>query len=73
MKFLLYTTTYGKSGSIQLNRPTFWVPALLGVCALLLGAGRVGYMLADPQASLAQVAPADQQWMAALDEQKNEV
>jgi murein DD-endopeptidase MepM/ murein hydrolase activator NlpD len=75
MKFLLYTTTYGKSGSIQLSRPGFWVPALAGVCALLIGAGRVGYLLAGAEpAGVAQLqgsgGPA---WQTALKEQKQEL
>lgn len=75
MNFLLYTTTYGKSGSIQLNRPVFWVPALLGVCALLLGAAATGYLLAGPASGLsASTAGGDGvQWQAALDEQKQEL
>ncbi len=76
MKFLLYTTTYGKSGSVQLNRPGFWVPALLGACGILLGAGWVGYMLANPALSMAgpQAGRAgDLQWHAALDEQRRRV
>ena len=75
MNFLLYTTTYGKSGSIQLNRPVFWVPALLGVCTLLLGAAGTGYLLAGPGSGLsASTAGGDGvQWQAALDEQKQEL
>ena len=70
MNFLLYTTTYGKSGSIQLNRPVFWVPALLGVCTLLLGAAGTGYLLAGPASGLSSsTAGGDgMQWQAALDE-----
>ena len=49
MKFLLYTTTYGKSGSIQLSRPGFWVPALLVLLALLVAAARLGFQLAQGQ------------------------
>lgn len=75
MKFLLYTTTYGKSGSIQLNRPTFWVPAVFGICVFLLAAGRVGYLLAGGgpgDAALAQHvgSPA---WRNAIKEQKQEL
>jgi len=75
MNFLLYTTTYGKSGSIQLNRPVFWVPALLGVCALLLGAAGTGYLLAGPASGWsASTAGGDgAQWQVALDEQKQEL
>ena len=75
MKFLLYTTTYGKSGSIQLSRPGFWIPALLGTFTLLLGAGVSGYMLAKPEMSLAvkESAGKEVHWQAALDEQKEEL
>jgi murein DD-endopeptidase MepM/ murein hydrolase activator NlpD len=76
MNFLLYTTTYGKSGSIQLNRPAFWVPALLGACALLASAGSLGYLLAErtPGAAAANMPAGDgAQWQAALEEQKREL
>ncbi len=74
MKFLLYTTTYGKSGSIQLQRPVFWIPALLGVCGLLLGAGQVGYLLAGAGAADATGAHAgDLAWQSALKEQRQEL
>ena len=75
MKFLLYTTTYGKSGSIQLNRPGFWVPALVGVCGLLAGAGALGFRLASPAAPLAAHDPAGNEvhWQVALEEQKREL
>jgi murein DD-endopeptidase MepM/ murein hydrolase activator NlpD len=75
MKFLLYTTTYGKSGSIQLNRPGFWAPALLGACTLLLGAGALGFMLAAPETPLSVTTSTSGEvhWQAALDEQKQEL
>jgi murein DD-endopeptidase MepM/ murein hydrolase activator NlpD len=75
MKFLLYTSTYGKSGSIQLNRPTFWVPALLGFGLLLAGVGRVGYLLAGYAPAEMAAAPAGRGaiWQTALKEQKQEV
>jgi len=75
MKFLLYTTTYGKSGSIQLSRPGFWVPALVGACAVLAGVGAIGFKLAAPATSLAVQTPAGDElhWQAALDEQKQEL
>ena len=74
MKFLLYTTTYGKSGSIQLSRPGFWVPALLGLLALIVGAGSLGYHLAEDQ-SVAVVPDTEEgvHWQAALSEQKQEL
>ena len=75
MNFLLYTTTYGKSGSIQLNRPGFWVPALLGACALLVGAAGAGYLLAEPASGLSTSTNGSDgvQWQAALNEQKQEL
>lgn len=76
MNFLLYTTTYGKSGSIQLNRPGFWIPALLVVCSVLLSAAWVGFRLAGPGVSVpaARVAgTGNLHWQDALDEQRQEV
>lgn len=75
MNFLLYTTTHGKSGSIQLNRPVIWMPALLAICAMLAGTGYLGYWFADPQPRLAatQDAADDVYWQAALEEQKTEL
>lgn len=76
MKFLLYTTTYGKSGSIQLNRPVFWVPALLSTCALLTGVGAIGYKLGGQETQASSVAlpvAAGTEWQAAIDEQKRAV
>ncbi len=74
MKFLLYTTKFGKSGSIQLNRPAFWVPSLLVVCAMLTGTAWFGYWLADHQPKVAvQENPGDVHWQVALEEQKQEL
>jgi murein DD-endopeptidase MepM/ murein hydrolase activator NlpD len=74
MNFLLYTTKFGKSGSIQLNRPAVWVPALLGVCAMLMGTAWFGYMLADNQPKVVlQDNPGDVYWQVALEEQKQEL
>lgn len=74
MKFLLYTTTYGKSGSIQLNRPGFWLPALLISLGLLVGAGRLGYQLAAGTGHAKQLPAGDgSDWQIALDEQKQEL
>ena len=74
MNFLLYTTTYGKSGSIQLSRPAFWVPALLLLAGLTGSAGVLGYYLADRGASVAQQpAGEDAQWLFALNEQKQDL
>ena len=74
MKFLLYTTKFGKSGSIQLNRPAFWLPSLLVVCAMLAGTAWFGYWLADQQPKVAvQENPGDVHWQVALEEQKQEL
>lgn len=74
MNFLLYTTTYGKSGSIQLSRPAFWVPALLLLAGLTGSAGVLGYYLADSGVSVAQQpAGEDAQWLFALNEQKQDL
>ena len=72
MKFLLYTTAYGKSGSIQLNRPVIWVPAALALLGVLLAAGQFGYSLGAAQ----QPRVAGQgggEWQAVLAEQKQEL
>ena len=74
MKFLLYTTKYGKSGSIQLNRPAVWVPAVLLVCAMLTGTAWFGSLFADHQPKVVvQENPADVHWQVALEEQKREL
>ena len=74
MKFLLYTTTYGKSGSIQLSRPGFWIPALLTLLALLAGAGALGFKLAGGERVADAVDTADQaHWQAVLGEHKQEL
>jgi murein DD-endopeptidase MepM/ murein hydrolase activator NlpD len=75
MKFLLYTTTYGKSGSIQLNRPAFWVPALMGACILLAGAAAIGYRLGgqQPQVAVATATVVGTGWQSAIEEQKRAV
>jgi murein DD-endopeptidase MepM/ murein hydrolase activator NlpD len=75
MKFLLYTTTYGKSGSVQLSHPGFLIPAALGVCSLLCGAGSLGYLLASKAGLSAgtQEQAGEMHWQAALDEQKREL
>jgi murein DD-endopeptidase MepM/ murein hydrolase activator NlpD len=75
MKFLLYTTTYGKSGSIQLHRPSFWVPVVIGVCLLVFGAGRLGFLLAGatPTDSGLDQPGEGAIWQTALKEQKKEL
>ncbi len=72
MKFLLYTTKYGKSGSIQLNRPMVWIPATFALLGILLGAGQLGYALGtakQPQVAVRGSA----HWQALLDEQKQDL
>ncbi|WP_455233821.1 peptidoglycan DD-metalloendopeptidase family protein, partial [Thiogranum longum] len=74
MKFLLYTTTYGKSGSIQLSRPGFWVPAASLLLGLLFAAGSVGYHLQSGNASQPhRPVEGGPQWQAALNEHKREL
>ncbi|HHH43679.1 MAG TPA: M23 family metallopeptidase [Gammaproteobacteria bacterium] len=73
MKFLLYTTTYGKSGSIQLNRPVFWMPAVLLLALLLGAAAGFGYLLASRSPASGSTAADSGQWQAALQEQKQEL
>jgi murein DD-endopeptidase MepM/ murein hydrolase activator NlpD len=75
MRFLLYTTTYGKSGSIQLTRPGFWLPALLGACSLLLAAGWGGFLLAGSGFSITSGSARSDapHWRTALDAQKQAV
>jgi murein DD-endopeptidase MepM/ murein hydrolase activator NlpD len=74
MNFLLYTTTYGKSGSIQLSRPGFWVPAILLIAGIVGTAAWLGYTLAGNPAVVA-VSPAAEKnhWQLALNEQKREL
>lgn len=74
MKFLLYTTTYGKAGSIALNRPVFWLPALLLLCGLILGSAGLGYQVALHAPLSAPPQPTGtSQWEQALQEQKREL
>ncbi len=74
MKFLLYTTTYGRSGSIQLSRPGFLVPAGLVLCAFLVAAGAVGYYLGEDKLGIARQSPDEgSHWLFALNEQKQDL
>lgn len=70
MKFLLYTTAHGRAGSIQLGRPSVYLPILGLLLALIGGVGYLGYRLgtASPQ-----VASAPGHWQARLSEQKQEI
>ncbi|TCK17325.1 murein DD-endopeptidase MepM/ murein hydrolase activator NlpD [Thiogranum longum] len=72
MKFLLYTTKYGKSGSVQLNRPLVWVPATLALLGVLLGVGQLGYSLGTARQPEV-VAKGGAQWQVLLDEQKQDL
>jgi len=72
MKFLLYTTTHGKSGSIQLSRPTVWIPAVLALAGILLAAGQLGYSLGAARQSHS-LAQGNSEWQAVLEEQKQEL
>ncbi|MEA2080217.1 MAG: M23 family metallopeptidase [Pseudomonadota bacterium] len=74
MKFLLYTTTYGKSGSIQLSRPGFWVPAVLVLSALMVVAGALGYYQGGSEVGVArQPVGEGAHWLLALNEQKQDL
>jgi len=74
MNFLLYTTTYGRSGSIQLSRPGFWVPALLVMTALIGAAGALGYYLSDSEVRVVkQPVGEGTHWLLALNEQKQDL
>lgn len=74
MRFLLYTTTHGKAGSIQLNQPVFWIPALLLFFAFMLGSVGLGYQLAaHTPAGEASQSLGTSQWEQALQEQKREL
>ena len=74
MKFLLYTTTHGKSGSIQLNRPGFVIPLVLSAAALLSGVASLGYLAAKASAPATLTRQGgDLHWQAALEEQKQEL
>jgi len=74
MNFLLYTTTYGRSGSIQLSRPGFWVPAVLVLSAVIGAAGVLGYYLGGSEVSVAQQPVKDgAHWLLALNEQKQDL
>jgi murein DD-endopeptidase MepM/ murein hydrolase activator NlpD len=74
MNFLLYTTTYGRSGSIQLNRAGFWVPAVLVLSALIGASVILGYYLGEGEVSAGR-QPAEQgtHWLLALNEQKQDL
>jgi len=74
MKFLLYTTTYGKSGSIQLGHPGFWVPAVLVLSGLIGAAAGLGYAFGGGSAPLADASAVEENsWQHALNEQKQEL
>jgi len=72
MKFLLYTTTHGRSGSIQLGRPAVYLPILGVLFSLFLGGGYLGYRMALPDARPAADRGA-RQWESELEEQRREI
>ncbi len=51
MNIILFTNVHGRPGSLNLNRPTFYVPALLLVLLLLAAAVAAGYRLGLAMAS----------------------
>lgn len=74
MKFLLYTTNHGRVGSVQLNRPLYWLSVLFVLTGLLLAAAWFGAHYVGLQTSAAGsggggVAP----WELALAEQRQEL
>ena len=74
MNFLLYTTTYGRSGSIQLSRPGFWVPALLVLVALIGAVGMLGFSLGGGGVGAGRQPVAEgTHWLLALNEQKQDL
>jgi murein DD-endopeptidase MepM/ murein hydrolase activator NlpD len=74
MKFLLYTTTYGRSGSIQLSRPAFWVPAVVVFSALIAAAAALGFRLGTSGGGVAQQPEGEgAHWLLALHEQKQDL
>lgn len=74
MKFLLYTTSHGRVGSIQLNRPVYWLPVLLVVVSALLAAAWLGAGYGSLQTSTAGTGgDGVAQWELALAEQRQEL
>ena len=73
MKFLLYTTTHGRSGSIQLGRPGVYLPLIGALLGLIAGAGFVGYRLAAPDSGAAVASGDALHWQAELEAQKQEI
>lgn len=76
MKFLLYTTRYGKAGSIQLHRPSFWLPALAGFLTILSAVAWIGYSFGNSPVApslLSAATPGDGQWQSAIAEQQLEL
>ncbi|GMQ87225.1 MAG: M23 family metallopeptidase [Gammaproteobacteria bacterium] len=74
MKFLLYTTTYGKSGGIQLSHPGFWVPAVLALSGLIGAVAGLGYTLGGGFSTVADTSAVEENhWQLVLNEQKREL
>lgn len=74
MKFIFYTTTHGKSGSIQLSHPGFWMPAVLALSTLIGAVAGLGYALGGDPVSVAETSTGEENhWQLALKEQKQEL
>lgn len=73
MKFLLYTTTHGRSGSIQLGRPGVYLSLTGALLALVFGAGFAGYRLAATEAPSPAASGDALHWQAELAAQKQEI
>jgi len=73
MKFLLYTTSYGRSGSIQLNRPAIFLPLILIVTALLAAAAYLGYRIDRSDISVPVEYAAISDFQAKIMEQRDEI
>jgi len=74
MKFLLYTTTYGKSGSIQLSNPVFWVPAFLLFSGLIGAVASLSYEAGSGSLTMTDAsADGGNHWQLTLNEQKQEL
>ncbi len=74
MKFLLYTTSRGKVGNIELSRPVVWLPALLLFTSLLLAATWLGARYGSVQSPKMQSGGEGvTQWELALAEQRQEL
>lgn len=74
MKVLLYTTNYGKSGSVPLNQPIIWIPALLVLLGFIVSAVSIGYYLAPRSPEVvAKPVIVEPEWQLAVQEQQQEL